>query len=168
MDIELKEKLSNQYQQLINKYGFEEGFDGIEMNLEIKEGLSNFLKECNNPAIWCYGQHTKMLMADFVFEMKSVKYIVDENYKSQKVDGFNIIRSEDIKRKRIDGIVISSFKYRKEILDIIKRDFSNVKVLDIYKYLEQRGIFLETEYLDFVYTLIHLLKSSLISYFLLP
>lgn len=27
----------------------------------IKRALSNFTKQCREPAIWCFGRHTKML-----------------------------------------------------------------------------------------------------------
>lgn len=146
MDIKLKNILSDKYDNILNKYGFrKDSYEG-DINLIIKNSIVAFLSDCSNPAIWCYGQHTKMLIADFVFEMKSIKYFIDEKYKYQKTEGFNIIGSEDIKKLEIDAIIISSFKYRREILDKIRTQFPDIKVLDIYESLKRQGINLETEY----------------------
>lgn len=117
-----------------------------QINKRIKESLHQFANECKNPAVWCYGKHTKMLMTDFIFEIKNVKFIIDETYAGKEESGFSIISQEQIRASRIDGIIISSYKYRKEIQGIIKEKYEDVKFLDIYDVLENGGIVLSGEY----------------------
>lgn len=45
----------------------------------IMKSLRTFVNGCNQPAIWCFGEHTKVFMADFIYELKKVNYIIDEN-----------------------------------------------------------------------------------------
>ena len=53
------------------------------INLIIQNALTLFLNQCEKPAIWCYGIHTKMLMADFIFCLKKVRYIIDNGIESK-------------------------------------------------------------------------------------
>ena len=83
---DLETKLEYTYQNILRKYGFSEGADAQSVNGIVKESIQRFMSECNNPAIYCNGLHTRMLMTDFIFEMKKVKYIVD-NYKEEQTEG---------------------------------------------------------------------------------
>ncbi len=142
----MKELLEDKYRILAQYFQIKEDNHNGNINQIIKNALREFVNRCDNPAIWCYGKHTKMLMADFIFEMKCVKYIIDETYSGKKESGFSIISSNQIRNSNIDGIVISSFKYREEIKRILNEKYSEIKYLDIYETLEENGIVLSREY----------------------
>ena len=112
----------------------------------IKRAFAGFLKQCQKPAIWCYGSHTKMLMADFMFELKDVRYIIDNSIRNTEGSGFELLRETDILPKQIDGVIISSKVFRNEIKERLKTCYENVRFLDIYDELENAGIFMEKEY----------------------
>lgn len=139
--------LEEKYNELISEYGFETEKDADNVNDMIQTALTAFLNSCEKPAIWCYGEHTKMLMADFMNELKQVKFIVDahaERYSENS--GFKVIYSREVELYGIDGVIISSFKYRNEIRDLIEKEHPSVKCLDIYDYFEKNGVILRKEY----------------------
>lgn len=138
--------IDEQYEQLLNKYSFLESCNAGEIYQIVRDSLVQFIPKCNNPAIWCYGRHTRMLMTDFMFEMKRIKYIIDENYENAEESGFRIIRKHQIEDFGIDGIIISSYQYKDEVKDIIKKDYSNIAYLDIYEELEKEGFLLNKSY----------------------
>jgi hypothetical protein len=112
----------------------------------IKKSLEEFMKTCNNPAIWCYGRHTKMLMTDFIFELKKVRYIIDNRIESGIESGFEIIKENELMEKQIDGVIVSSRIYKDEIIDKLEAEYSNIRYLDIYAELEEEGIYLDVNY----------------------
>lgn len=139
--------LEKKYEELVSEYHFEVAKNTEDVSSMIRDALTAFMVGCNRPAIWCYGEHTKMLMTDFMNELKDVKFIIDEHTENFSVDsGFQIISSKDIKEYDIDGIVISSFKYRNEIKSVIETEYPSVKYLDLYDYFEKNGVFLRKEY----------------------
>lgn len=139
--------LEEKYKTLLTEYGFETENDASNVNFMIRDALYAFVRSCKKPAIWCYGEHTRMLMADFMNELKSVKFIVDEHAeKYSKDSGFKVIHSREVSFYEIDGIIISSFKYRNEIRALIEKEYPSVKCLDIYDYFEKNGIILRKEY----------------------
>lgn len=64
----MKKLLERKYRDLKEIVGIKADDADNNIYLIIKESIVDFLKHCNVPAIWCYGKHTKMLMADFMFE----------------------------------------------------------------------------------------------------
>lgn len=143
-DIPMRTKMEQAYGQLLVLLGMENGNESRKTSRIIKEVIGAFVSSCENPALWCYGEHTRMLMTDYVFEMKKVRYIIDEFCTGD--GGFEIIRSGEVEDKKIDGIIISSFKYRKEIIETIKSNFPKMRYLDIYEALHENGIDLACEY----------------------
>lgn len=119
-----------------------------DMNLVIKKAICRFMEQCSNPAIWCYGDHTKMLMADFIFELKKVHFIVDHTLAGNTDGGFEIISKEELTEKGIDGIVISSWRYKDEIAAELKAHYSQIPYLDIYEELEKAGIHIAATYYE--------------------
>lgn len=119
---------------------------GTELNTIIKKLICEFLDKCNRPAIWCYGRHTKMLMADFMFEMKMVHFIIDNGVKNIFDGGFEVINKDSIREKGIDGIIISSWVYKDEIKMELKANYKDICYLDIYEELEKIGIHLDSCY----------------------
>lgn len=141
----MRQEMQTAYAELLKLAGIEQRDTAQNMNYIIKKALADFVKSCRCPAIWAYGVHTRMLMADYIFEMKPVKYIIDE-FRTEDAGGYTMIRSSEIPDTNIDGIIISSFKYRKDIKETIKSKFPQVKYLDIYQVLHQNGIDLDCEY----------------------
>lgn len=139
--------LEEKYNELIAGYGFKVEDNTENVSCMIRDVLTMFASGCKRLAIWCYGEHTKMLMADFMTELRSVKFIIDEHAENFSEDsGFKIIHSKDVEKYDIDGIVISSFKYRNEIKSRIMTDHPSVKYLDLYDHFEKNGVFLRKEY----------------------
>lgn len=139
--------LEEKYNELISEYGFKVKNDTESISFMIRDALTMFASDCSKMAIWCYGEHTKMLMADFMNELKSVKFIIDEHAENFSDDsGFKVIHSKDLGKYAIDGIIISSFKYRNEIKSRIKTEYPWIKYLDLYDYCEEHGVFLRKEY----------------------
>lgn len=144
----MKNELQRLYGEVARQCGiqFEGGVINEEIYAVIKKELQKFTDKCRKPAIWCYGNHTKMLMADFIFEIKKVKYIVDDKYQKLNTEGFAFISRENIRDNRIDGIIISSYKYKEEIKNYIKKNFEEIPYFDIYECLEKKGIKCMAEY----------------------
>lgn len=144
--------IEEKYEYLLTKYGFTELTKAVDVNYLVKEALDIYIPSCRRPALWCYGYHTKMLMSDFMNELKTVKYIVDERADEYKeASGFQVIHKTEIASNKIDGIIISSYKFREEIKEIIKKDYPDISFLDIYEYIENQGIHLTEEY----YAILH-------------
>ena len=141
----MRQEMQTAYAELLKLAGIERRDTAQNINYIIKKALSDFVKSCRCPAIWAYGIHTRMLMADYIFEMKPVKYIIDE-FRTEDAGGYVMIRSREIPDTKIDGIIISSFKYREEIARTIETKFPQIKYLDIYENLHQNGIDLDCEY----------------------
>lgn len=142
----MRELLKRKYEELQEMCGDALQNSSDNINFIIRRSLNRFLSECEQPAIWCYGHHTKMLMADFMFELKKVRYIIDNGIKSGAGSGFELITEGEIKEKGIDGIIISSKLYRKEIIDNIRNKYKDIRYLDIYADLEAAGVLLKEEY----------------------
>lgn len=151
----MKESLVKQYDKLLHKYNFSiQEFDQ-KINSIIKDRLKQFVDSCEVPAIWCYGKHTRMLMADFMFEMRKVRYIIDANFAGETESGFEVIRKEKIEQCHIDGVIISSFVYKDEIKQEIQNNYPDLKFLDIYQELEDEGIFLKGNYFSMAHPYQH-------------
>lgn len=144
----MKEYLEIQYKKLLGLCNLDSGVIGRQSNINqiIKESVQGFIETCSVPAVWCYGKHTKMMMTDFMYEMKRIHYIVDTNFAGQEKSGFCIIREGQIQDYKIDGIIISSYKYKDEIKKNLKEHYPEVRYLDIYEELEKRGVVLSYEY----------------------
>ena len=141
----MREYLRNQYNELNLKLGIEEQKKSEEVNFIIRDELHEFVGSCLNPAIWCFGKHTRMLMADFMNELKKVQFIIDNNLKCEN-SGFRIIDENKVVENNIDGIIISSYEYREEIKRVILRKYPQIKYLDIYEELDKKGICLCSGY----------------------
>lgn len=136
----------NEYEKLLRELKIDVATSEKATNQIIRKALQRFCKKHNNPAIWCLGKHTRMLMADFMNEMKNVKFIVDASKSELKNSGFQIITHDQIERYNIDGIIISSYIYREEIKKIISNHHKEIQYLDIYDELNNNGITLKSSY----------------------
>lgn len=140
------EELEQQYQNLFIKYQLEQPLDSGNVSSIIRQSLHAFLRNVERPAIYCNGGHTKMLMADFIHELRNIKYIVDNYASAEEEKGFLLIKDDEIERHGIDAIVLSSYKFRKELKKSLKEKHPNIPVLDIYDEFEKRGINVQADY----------------------
>ena len=142
----MQSKIEQKYNNLFEKYLLEKPLEAKKVNLIIKKSIQDFLAEAKNPAIYCYGGHTKMLMADFIYEIKPIKYIIDNYTTSSDNTGYKFIKDDEIEDQKIDSVIISSFKFRKEIKQGLREKHPEVRLLDLYDEFESNGIFLNADY----------------------
>lgn len=142
----MRKVLENKYEKLFETYHFERPIEAKNINSIIRESLQSFMKECTKPAIYCNGGHTKMLMADFMYELKSVKYIVDNYTNSSNDGGFILIKDEELESNEIDAVIISSYKFKDDIVNGLKKKHPQIKYLNIYDKFAESGIDLQSDY----------------------
>lgn len=142
----MRQLLEIQYDKLFEIYHFERPIEARNVNSIIKKSLQDFLQGSKKPAIYCNGGHTKMLMADFMYELKNVKYIVD-NYANRTDDnGFKLIRDEDLETAGIDAVIVSSFKFKDDIVDKLQKNHPGIRYLNLYDKFAEHGINLQSDY----------------------
>ena len=142
----IRQELEEKYENLFRKYGFEHPVDAKKINYVIKEALREFFIIARKPAVYCNGGHTRMLMADFMYELKNVRYIVD-NYASEEKDGgFSVIRDADLEEKEIDAVILSTFKFRQDVKQSLAVNHPGIPTLDIYDEFEKNGIIMQADY----------------------
>ncbi len=143
---EIKAELEKRYEDLFEKYNLERPLDSKNISLIIKRSLCKFLENCKKPAVYCGGGHTKMLMADFIYELKKVRYIVDNYAKPEADSGFILIRDEEIETEGIDAVILSSYKFRRDLKEKLRENHPGLPVLDIYDEFEKNGVAVKAEY----------------------
>lgn len=142
----MRQILERQYEKLFETYRFERPIEARNVNAIIKKSLQDFLKGSEKPAIYCNGGHTKMLMADFMYELKSVKYIVD-NYANRTDDnGFRLIKDEELETAGIDAVIVSSYKFKDNIVENLKKNHPGIRYLNLYEKFAEHGIDLQSDY----------------------
>lgn len=142
----IRQELESRYRKLFTDYDLEQPLDGKNISVIIKQSLCDFLQNAQRPAVYCNGGHTKMLMADFMYELKKVKYIVDNYAVSEEDNGFILIKDKDIEKEGIDTIVLSTYKFRNDLKESIRKNHPNIPVLDIYDEFEKRGVTVRSDY----------------------
>lgn len=142
----IRQELLQLYSELCQLLDIHELEYNEGLYIAVKEILEKFTSACSNPAIWCFGEHTHMLMTDFVYELKKVHYIIDDSVEFINEEGYVLISSDVIPNKEIDGIIVSSYKYSEEIANKISTEYPHIKCLNIYKELAQYGIHCTSEY----------------------
>lgn len=142
----MREILENQYEKLFNTYQFARPIESQNINSIIRDSLQSFMRQCRKPAIYCNGGHTRMLMADFMCELKNVKYIVDNYMKEHDNCGFRLITDEELEENEIDAVIISSFKFKDDIVERLTKNHPHIKFLNIYDEFAEKGIDLQSDY----------------------
>lgn len=139
--------LIEKYQQFVEKYGREdEVVSSASVTQEVRSMIIDFMHRNKKVALYCYGEHTEMLLAEFVFELKGIVCIIDNYIDNRDNTGYRIIKENEIEENQIDGVIISSFVYRESIAQSLEKNHPSVQVLDIYQGLESKGIFLKYSY----------------------
>lgn len=142
----MRQILEKQYERLFETYHFERPIEACNINSIIKNSLQDFLKTSENPAVYCNGGHTKMLMSDFMYELKKVKYIVDNYADRTDNHGFKLIRDEEMETAGIDAVIISSYKFKDSIVESLKKNHSGIRYLNLYDKFAEHGIDLQSDY----------------------
>lgn len=142
----VRQALEKRYNDLFTDYNLERPLDGGNISRIIKQSLQAFLRDAKKPAIYCNGGHTKMLMADFIYELKKVKHIVDNYASSEEEKGFILIKDDEIETQGIDAIVLSSYKFRNDLKQSLAINHPGIPVLDIYDEFEKRGVTIRSDY----------------------
>lgn len=145
----MKQELERRYHNLFADYGLSPPMDTGDIIPIIRRSLRAFLKDAKRPAIYCNGGHTKMLMASFMYELRNVKHIVDNYAPCEEEGGFALIRDDAIEEQGIDAIVLSSYKFRKDLKERLEKNHPQIPVLDIYDEFAKEGILVETDYYYF-------------------
>ena len=142
----MNSKLENLYDELLSICNMKQNNINNGISLIIREALKNFCVNHKNVAIWCNGVHTRMLVADYINELKQVNIIIDNKMDGSNQSGYLIISQEKIRDNKIDGIIISSYTYADEIKKIITDNFAEIDYLDIYDELKLHNINLKSAY----------------------
>jgi regulator of replication initiation timing len=142
----IRQELEKRYHNLFIDYALDRPLDAKNICSVIRQSLHRFLLGAKKPALYCNGGHTQMLMADFMYELKKVKYIVDNYAPCDEDHGFILIKDEDLEIRGIDAVILSSYKFRNDIKQSMKEKHPDLPVLDIYDEFEQRGIMLQSDY----------------------
>lgn len=141
----IKEVLQNKYNNIANML-MHNSVTEINIQQYVAKILDDFMKKHVNVAIYCGGYHTDRLFADYVFELRNIKIIIDNNPSKKTDKGYKIISDDEIENNEIDGIIISTFRYRNEIIQLLEKKHSKINYLDIYGEIEKRGIKCTSEY----------------------
>lgn len=142
----MSKELIEKYSKIAKKYQIDIESDKKDIFKYIREYIVAFMDKHNRVAIYCYGKHTQMLMIDFVFELKGIVAIIDNFINVDTSSGYMIIRDKDIEREGIDGIIISSYDYRKDIKERLDDGHPGIDYLDIYESLIKDGIYFQGNY----------------------
>lgn len=143
----MRAKLEDKYEEFINKWNLGSPLPSANINVTIRNALTGFISSHAKVAIYGNGYHTSILMSDFIYEMKSIRHIVDSYAKQgEEGGGFTVISDKQMAQHGIDGVVISSFIYRDEIKRKLADEYPQIDYLDIYEELEKNGTALKSEY----------------------
>ena len=107
----MRELLEKKYKIIFEKYDLPHPIDARNITITIKNLIIEFLKDAKNPAIYCNGGHTKMLMSDFMYELKSVKIIIDNYADNKDSGGFKCIADKDIEDYNVDAVITVSYTH---------------------------------------------------------
>lgn len=147
--------LEDKYKKIIKALGIDESGHGEKINIIIKKELEQFMKTHSKVAIFGNGEHTRMLMVDYIYELKNIQYIIDNNGKQSGHEGYKIISEKELELYGIDGVIISSVTYRKEMVERIQSNHIEIDYLDLYEKFEEQGIYLNTAYYRYWYPANH-------------
>jgi hypothetical protein len=90
------------------------------------------------------GLHTIELLNALGKTGERVQYIIDKNKDTKSMFyGFNVISPEERALYDIDAIIISSLRYRKEMIAELKQAGEKAEIIDIYDLLEKQGLSLD-------------------------
>lgn len=138
--------LQNVYEDLLQKHNLEIEDSYQNISTVMRDVLVEFMDTHDRVAIYCYGAHTKALMADYIYELRNIVCIIDNGDVDAESQGYVIIKDEEIESMEIDGIIISTYMYKEEIKQSLQTNHNGVDFLDLYDATRERGIPMKSEF----------------------
>ena len=142
-----KFKYSRYVYQTFSNYYRRNGMYENKKRYLVKKLFDDF-SEQDVVAIRGGGLHTLGMWFALDWEQREkIRYIIDKNKECQaSLLGVEIISPELLSQKKIDQIVISSFDYEKDWYEELKNIVEGIKIIGLYKYLGDCGIWCDRSY----------------------
>lgn len=146
--------INYELKKLIRKYGIYSIDNKYMLYNKICEILKEYVEGISDDkciALRGGGEHSLMLLSGLEEAAEKIKYIVEK--KNEKNDQFlqETIALKDINNYNIDIIIISSYKYRKEMKQELMDIGYKSEIIDIYDLLEEKyNIVLTTSFYDLI------------------
>lgn len=138
--------LQEEYKILLQKHNMEIMDEHENISTVLRDLLSHFMSTHKRVAVYCYGAHTRALMAEYIFELRNIVCIVDNGNVEVKNKGFTVIQDQEIEGMRIDGVIISSYRYKEEIKSSLLKNHEGLDFLDLYDAMQEQGISMQCEF----------------------
>lgn len=103
------------------------------------EDVKEFIKDTSCIAVFGAGEHTadliEFLQQNLPEALKKIKVLVDSNSKlwGSIVQGYKVISPDQLRSEGIIKVITSSYQYEVEIVEMLKSDFPDIEVLELYK-----------------------------------
>lgn len=123
------------------------------------EEINHILKKLKNgkTAVWCLGIHTEKLLEYTDLLKYDIKFFIDRNaqsYRKQEAYGKPVYKIEEADFQGIDHIVLSTYRYQKQILSDLNRMGLSERAIALYTELEEGEFYLlpKKDNADFYFT----------------
>lgn len=139
--------LEHRLNYLIEKYNLKTSFS-FQRNVESEMlRIWRNIPQSKKIAIWGAGDHGNELIKFLPAKEKNIICFIDKGIGGigEEIAHYPIYRPDMIKKLEIDLIIISSYRYRKEIAEEIKANYK-CEYIDFYHKLEEKGIVLKTPF----------------------
>lgn len=156
----LRRCLQEKYNAILDALGIVQSGYGEKINIIIKREIRKFMLTHSKVAIFGNGEHTRMLTVDYIYELKDVQFIIDNSKNQETSGGYKIISEKELDSYGINGVIISSTKYRKEMVENMQRKYARIEYLDLYEKFEEQGIYLNTPYYRYWYPANHYMEIN--------
>ena len=130
------------YHQIQKKFNLEEGVQELYLyetylNICRQYFTSNQYQKI---AIYGAGRNTTEIMESVIWkEIKnSVKVIIDNNFKEKTIQEIPVIKEQELSQYDIEVVWISSWEYREEMVQSIKKSFQEIEIFEPYKKVTER------------------------------
>lgn len=139
-------RLQEAYEGLLQKHNLEIEDSYQNISTVMRDVLVEFMDTHKRVAIYCYGAHTKALMADYIYELRNIVCIIDNGDIDREKGGYVVIKDEEIDSMEIDGVIISTYIYKEEIKQSLQKNHEGIAFLDLYDAMRERGIPMKSEF----------------------
>ena len=134
--------LEERYNRIIKKYRLREETEDL---YAVEEYINIWMERTENVssgsiALYGAGNHTKQLLEllERLEQERKIGYIIDNYSQNETLRGFPIITEEEVAQKGIELVWISSWIYRDELLERTRKNLPQMKVIEPYKFLNER------------------------------
>ncbi len=112
----------------------------------IGKGLPDYLKG-KNVVIKGAGKHTEELLKLWGNQVKICGILANDGKSRGEIPAVTLDNLDSV---QAETIVISSYRYRKEMYEDLRHIEGKYEIVDIYKYLEFRNIHINKEFFEFI------------------